>query len=569
VAQPPPFIFSLLILPLLAGMIMFVLIRRPREPLTWTFAGIMAGLIVFYLADVVLFQSGLSLHAGLDWQFIQIQGANLTIVSALFLNFLLRDKRLQSWEWFVVGFIILRMATVILWQLNLLRPSVAAPCLSLYGVPRIACSPTDRWVSITDALAGICVAVLFFSTALQAVEPKRRILRRYIVWAAALIVAGSTSLQVLTLAGESSLGVITGQPATLLAILIGLRLFLALEELETGVRFPVVGWRVAGWFVLVVVAMMVDLTWNWLNAPVWTLLVVAVGVAGGAAFVVSILARHSMPVPASDESTPAVHSDLADPTPGQPSLPEPDAPLRIHLFGPMRVIRAGETLPNTTEVWRSAKTRSLLAWLALRHEAGATQVDIVDALWPLDAELDADAERSSLSALRSYLSTLRRVLDPAGPRGSDRFIWHEGERYVLRPNEVWVDVWQFEALAGQAEALLRQGRAAESLDCWQQAVALYAAPGLLPDESYLPASLIQPARESLRQRWLAGLRRLAQAEPHSSRAANLWETIHLAEPLDQEATHWLVEHYRGLGNTGGLRMVLQRRRSAEADMGML
>ncbi|MEI2689770.1 MAG: hypothetical protein V9H69_08655 [Anaerolineae bacterium] len=100
----------------------------------------------------------------------------------------------------------------------------------------------------------------------------------------------------------------------------------------------------------------------------------------------------------------------------------------------------------------------MLAWLALGGEAGATQVELVDALWPVGWELDGDAERSSLAALRSYLSTLRRVLDPDGPRGSDRFIRHEGERYILRPDEVWVDVWQFEALAGEAEALLRQGR---------------------------------------------------------------------------------------------------------------
>jgi DNA-binding SARP family transcriptional activator len=553
---PPPFLFSLLILPLLAGMIMFVVIRRPREPLTWAFAGIMAGLIVFYLADVVLFQPGISLYTGLDWQFIQIQGANLTILSALFLNFWLRDQRLQPWQGFIVGFIVLRMATVMIWQLSLLRPDTPAPCLSLYGVPRFTCSPIDHWVSITDAIAGIGVAVLFFSTALQAVEPKRQILRRYIVWATALIVVGSTSLQVLTLAGESGLGVITGQPATLVALLIGLRLFLALEEMETGIRFPVLGWRVAIWFVLLFVALMVDLTWGWLNAPIWTLLVVAAGVAGGAAFGINSLSHRVAQPPAPSQTDGAASIPIASP---------PSA-LRLYLFGPMRVVRQGETLPNTTNVWRSVKTRSLLAWLALGGEAGATQVEIVDALWPVGWELDGDAERSSLAAFRSYLSTLRRVLDPDGPRGSDRFIRHEGERYSLRPDEVWVDVWQFEALAGEAEALLRQGRGTEGLACWRQAVALYAPPGLLPDESYLPATLIESARESLRQRWLAGLRCLARAAETPTGAAVLWETIHQAEPLDQEATLWLVQHYRGLGNASGLRMVLQRRRDAEAEM---
>jgi len=564
--SPPPFLFSLLILPLLAGMIMFVLIRRPREPLTWAFAGIMAGLIIFYLADVVLFQPGLSLYTGLDWQFIQIQGANLTIVSALILNFWLRDRRLQRWEWFMVGFIVLRMATVMIWQIGLLRPSAPVPCLSLYGVPRITCSPVDHWAFIADAIAGICVAVLFISTALQAVEPKRQILRRYIVWATVLIVIGSTSLQVLTLAGESRLGVITGQPATLLALLVGLRLFLALEELETGIRFPVLGWRVIVWFVLVLVAMMVDLTWGVFHVPVWTLVVLVVGVAGGAAFLIGTLAQQSRLVRAQDESMSAAPSESNDPIADQLSLPGLDALLRLYLFGPMRVIRSGETLPNTSEVWRSAKTRSLLALLALRREGGATQIEIVDALWPVGSGLDGEAERASLSALRSYLSTLRRVLDPAGPRRSDRWIVHEGERYTLRSDGMWVDVWAFDELANRAEALLAQGRQEEGVACWRQAVALYAPEGLLPDEVYLPAPLIEPVRESLRQRWLAGLRRLAQAEPDGGRAVELWETLHQATPLDQETTLWLIEHYRRLGNRDGLRLLLRRRNRAENEL---
>jgi DNA-binding SARP family transcriptional activator len=337
-----------------------------------------------------------------------------------------------------------------------------------------------------------------------------------------------------------------------------LRLFLALEEEETGVRFPEAGWRVLAWLVLLIVAVILDLAWDWLSAPVWTLAVLAAGVAGGGAYLINLLARR----PATVQEV----TEPWDPTPAiNDKLPQVK-PLQLYLLGPMRVVRDGEALPNTTEVWRSSKTRSLLALLVLRREAGVTQVELIDALWPPGAELDAGAERSSLSALRSYLSTLRRVLDPDGPRGNDRFIWHEGERYILRSGEVWVDVWEFEALTGEAEALLRQGREAEGLACWQQAVALYAPPGLLPDESYLPASLIESARESLRQRWLAGLRCLARAEEIPTSAAALWETIHQAEPLDQEATLWLVEHYRGLGNANGLRVVLQRRRGAEAEM---
>jgi DNA-binding SARP family transcriptional activator len=527
----------------------------------------MAGLIVFYMANVILYWPDISVEAGLIWQVISIQGANLTVLSALLLNFLLRDRRLALWEWALVAFIVVRMAIDTIWLVSLLHPQVPHPCLDSRGLPRVACPPDDRLAVVTGAMAAAGVAVLFISTAFKAATPRRLILRRYILWIVLLVVMGSLGLHALTLLGLDA-GVLPGQPLTLLAALLGLRLFLALEEDETGARYPELGWRVFAWLVILIIALTLDLAWDWLAAPVWTLIALAAGVSGGIAYVINLLERRAVLGPDTDRAGTRAPIALPPDTAG-PSLTAPPAALCIYLLGPMRITRDGEALPNTSDVWRSAKTRSLLALLALRREAGAAPIEIVDALWPVEWELGGDAERSSLSAFRSYLSTLRRVLDPAGPRGSDRFIWHEGERYILRSDEVWVDVWKFEALAGEAEALLRQGREAEGLACWQQAVALYAPEGLLPDEVHLPASVIEPAREGLRQRWLSGLRFLARAEPDPARAADLWETLHQVEPLDEEATAWLIERHRSLGNTYGLRMLLQRRRGAEAEMNML
>lgn len=144
----------------------------------------------------------------------------------------------------------------------------------------------------------------------------------------------------------------------------------------------------------------------------------------------------------------------------------------------------------------------------------------------------------------------------------------EGERYHLRSDDLWVDVWEFEALASQAEALFRQQSIEESLACWRQAVALYSPEGLLPDEATIPIEFLEPVRANLRQRWLAGLRRLASCEKGVV-ALELWETIHQAEPLDHEAYTWLVQHYHRLGNLNRLRIVQQRWRTAEAEMGAM
>jgi DNA-binding SARP family transcriptional activator len=186
--------------------------------------------------------------------------------------------------------------------------------------------------------------------------------------------------------------------------------------------------------------------------------------------------------------------------------------LRVYLFGPLRVYQQGVLLPNTAEVWRSAKTRSLLACLALSGERGVTQTQIVDALWPLRSELDGDAERRSLTAFRSYLSTLRSVLEPGAPRGSECYVIHDGSRYCLRRDDgLWVDAWAFEAAASRAEAAIAAGRSAAGLASWEEALNLYPQEGLLPDETHLLPEFLEPVREQFRRRWLRGLRQMARA----------------------------------------------------------
>ena len=476
----PPYIFSLLNVALLAAMIVYIVARRPRQPLTWAFAGTMAGLAVFFFAHVASYQAGISERAITLWQFVVNQGATAAILAALALNYVLRDRRLARWESMIGVLIVAQSGIDTFWLAGQHLPITPYGCLGPLGFGRPPCLFAEPQALAARVLAELLLVVLFVSTTLQVPEPKRSILRRYLLWIVLLIVGSSVLWQVLLLADGAIPGILPIAPTTLIAITIALRLFLALEEAETGMRIPALGWRVLLWFVLLLVAVLIDLTWGIPSAPVWTLLIVAVGIAAGGAMLVNSLAKPA----ALDKAT----AEGASPEPAPPAEP----PLRLYLLGPMRIVRQGETLPNTTNIWRSAKTRSLLAWLALRREAGATQVEIIDALWPPGAELDAEAERNSLATLRSYLSTLRRVLDPSGPRGSDRFVLHEGERFSLRPDEVWVDVWQFEALASQGEALLREGRQAEGLACWQQAVALYAPEGLLPDE-FVPACALDRA----------------------------------------------------------------------------
>lgn len=563
-----PYILSFLTLPMLAGMSMFVLVRRPRQPVTWCFVGVMTGLIIFYLADVALYQPDLSVLAGLLWQYIGNHGANITILAALALNILLRDKRLDWWEWAITVFVVVRMVIDSVWLTGLLRADLPRSCLIPQGLPKLTCPPGDRLAIVTGALVAVMVGTLYVSTAFKAAEPRRSILRRYVVWIVLLIVAGSLSLHALTLLEYFEFGVTPGAPLTLLATVVGLRLFLAFEEEETGVQLSVVGRFILVWLAALIVAVVLDVNWAWLGAPVWTFIVLAIGLAGGIAYLVTTLTQGAS-APGGDE----ISRRPADSPP--PSAPESGQnatttvpPLQIHLLGPMRVIRDGNTLPNSSEVWRSAKTRSLLAYLALRGPRGATQAEIVDALWPIRGELSGESERQSLAAFRSYLSTLRRVLEPGGPRGSDRYVELADGRYRLRADSgVRVDIWDFEALVGQAEKHRVAGEQTAATACWEQAAALCSAEGLLPDEEHLLPEFLEPLREQLRLRWLDCLRQLARVGDQSGldeQAAEWWERLFEAEPRDEEAYVWLREYYARC-HRPGLASILRQRRETSAS----
>ncbi|MCS6844805.1 MAG: hypothetical protein NZ528_10890 [Caldilineales bacterium] len=518
-------VFSVIMLPLLAGMMVFILLRRPRQPVTWGFVGALAGLIIFYGGDLALYWPGLSWRAGLVWQLILNQGPNLVILSALWLLWLFREQHLERWEWMVIAFILVRMVVDFIWLAPKAGADAPNPCTIIQGLPRIVCPEHARLSNATAMASALLLLVLYIHTTLKASPSLRPILRRYIVWIVLLMVTGSTILQISVLTRDEPWGLFPTQPFVLIAAVIGIRMFLALEELETGVRLSQAGRGLLAWLILLILALTADLTAPWLDAPIATVVVMVVGIGAGGAVLLNELVKRAQHHQAQAEpSRPATEADRAGEA-------EPPWPLRLYLLGGFRAVRQGEALPNTSEVWRSAKTRSLLAYLALRAPRGATQTEIVDALWPLQDELNPEEERRSRSAFRSYLATLRRVLEPNAAHGSERFIELEGGRYRLRPEVAWVDVWEFQRLMAEGEALWAGGRRSEAAAAWEAALALYPPEGLLPDELYLPPEFLEPVREDLRFRWLRAVGRLVNFYAEQGNAARaeelrrLWQQV--------------------------------------------
>src|SRR5437660_5871070 len=80
--------------------------------------------------------------------------------------------------------------------------------------------------------------------------------------------------------------------------------------------------------------------------------------------------------------------------------------LSIQLFGPLRVLIAGEPLPRL----RTRSVEWLLALLTLRHGRAVPRAWLAGTLWP------DSSDRQALTNLRNDLTRLRQGLGPEGAR---------------------------------------------------------------------------------------------------------------------------------------------------------
>ena len=104
------------------------------------------------------------------------------------------------------------------------------------------------------------------------------------------------------------------------------------------------------------------------------------------------------------------------------------------------------------------------------------------------------------------------------------------------------------------------------MQSWRQAIELHPPAGLLPDDTYIPAAILNSHRRHYQLRWFQGLRYAGEylAEMgHLDEAAHYWDLLHNAEPWDQEAHAWLLAYYRQRGWLNQIEVLQQRRQMAE------
>jgi DNA-binding SARP family transcriptional activator len=145
------------------------------------------------------------------------------------------------------------------------------------------------------------------------------------------------------------------------------------------------------------------------------------------------------------------------------------AELRFRCFGRFDVHR-GEEPVDLAEL--RPRARSVLRMLAVNLATGVHRQALFDELWPDDDEAAASRK------LQVAISSIRRVLEPAGPHVLRR----RDDVYALDPDAgVTCDVDDFERAAASARTVSSSGTPGDAEPIQRRALALYAGE-LLPED---------------------------------------------------------------------------------------
>src|SRR5205823_4873114 len=138
--------------------------------------------------------------------------------------------------------------------------------------------------------------------------------------------------------------------------------------------------------------------------------------------------------------------------------------MRFLVLGPLEVAAdGGDPLPIA-----GSKERMILACLIARGGLVVSVEELIEELW------GDDPPRTAEKTLGSYVSRLRRALQPARSRGSSPdVIVSRGDGYSVQANGHHIDATIFEQLAGDGHRLLDAGRPGEADPVLTEALGLW------------------------------------------------------------------------------------------------
>ncbi len=233
--------------------------------------------------------------------------------------------------------------------------------------------------------------------------------------------------------------------------------------------------------------------------------------------------------------------------------------LHVRVLGPVEVVRDG----NVVDLG-GPQQRTVIAHLAVEAGRVVSVERLIDRIW------GDDPPRTPLGTLQSYVSRLRRALEPERAAGAaPQILVSEAPGYVLRLPDDAIDLFRFEALAADGRAAAGTGRFAEAVAAFDEGLALWrgdALAGIGPDEQVRPIVVrLGEARASVvedRFEALLSLGRHAEIVPDLQAAVD-------AEPLRERRWSQLaVALYRSRRQADALRALGTARETLLDELGL-
>lgn len=139
------------------------------------------------------------------------------------------------------------------------------------------------------------------------------------------------------------------------------------------------------------------------------------------------------------------------------------AELRVELLGPVRAWSDGQEV-----ALGSSRPRAVFTMLAMRRDAVVSRSELIDGVW------GDDPPATAAGSLHTYISTLRKSLEPSRARGTaPRLLVSVGAGYRLRVVPRQLDVLEFARLRAVARRQLDDGQAHDALRTLDDALALW------------------------------------------------------------------------------------------------
>ncbi|MFC4590364.1 AfsR/SARP family transcriptional regulator [Sphaerisporangium corydalis] len=203
--------------------------------------------------------------------------------------------------------------------------------------------------------------------------------------------------------------------------------------------------------------------------------------------------------------------------------------LHFSVLGPLEASRDGERLDLG-----GSRVKAVVATLLIAQGKVVTVDRIVEAVW------GRQAPNSVMASLYSYITKLRKTLEPARPsRAPHGILDRQGPGYVLRVRPESVDAERFAAMADHGARLLGEdpGAAAESLEA---ALALWRGPAYVDlgesEVAMAEIARLENSRLSARQDHAAALLAMGAAVP----AVGALEALVRQHPLAERSWELLA-----------------------------